>query len=783
MKSYTKYLLLAIFFLPKISGGYHIIGGEMYYTCTGSNNYKVTLKIYRDCSNFQAASFDDPAFITVYDATGLPVQNLSVPFPGSTTVQPDLSNPCLEVPPGICVEQGVYEFTVNLPPSNGGYDIVYQRCCRNSTIVNIIAPDNTGATYTAHIPDGSLAVCNSSPRFSNYPPIVICSGTPLIFDHSATDPDGDQLKYSMCTPSQGATQIIPQPNPPPPPPYIPIIWAPPYSLNNQVGGIPPMSVDSLTGLLTANPVSLGQYVVGICVTEYRNGVFLSKNVRDFQFNVTTCNPTIIADFNSFNAITIGDTLLLCGETTITFDNLSYGSSSFYWDFGVPGISTDVSSLQNPTYTYPDTGIYKVMLVAAPGLQCGDTTYKYVKLRMGVITDFGFLNQCAGVPIQFTDQSVALDGILTLWQWTFGDGGSSVQQSPSHSYASSGNYNVTLTAVTSDGCSESTIKQVTVYEIPQVNAAPDTFICDIDSVQLHASDGMIYSWQPDYNISSLNSQNPIVGPDVTTVYSVTVISSNGCKNIDSVTIQVTDTVIATVSGDTIVCEGQLVQLHAEGAVYYLWSPDDYLNNAAISDPVSKPLSNVTYFIDSYIGSCLDEDTISITVLALPSADAGPDVTINQGEITQLNASGGITYLWKPPYALSDQGIFNPMASPLSSTTYSVTVTGDNVCSAIDSVTVIVTHIHEILAPNAFTPNGDGKNDFFQFFTRGIAKITSIQIFDRWGEIIYRAENNEAPPWGGKYMDKDCEIETYVYVIKGITYDGNMIQKAGPLTLIR
>ncbi len=782
MRFFTKLFFTLFILIPELTAGFHIIGGEMFYTYEGNNNYHVTLKIYRDCSNPQAAPFDDPAYITIYNATGLPVQSLAISFPGATIVEPDLTNPCLEVPPGICVEQGVYEFDVNLPPVTGGYDIVYQRCCRNSTIVNIIAPDFTGATYTAHIPDPSLAASNSSPQFSKYPPTVICSGSPLVFDHSATDPDGDHLVYSMCAPNAGATQNYPQPNPPPPPPFTSVIWAPPYNVNNEMGGNPPMMIDSVTGLLTANPVSIGQYVVGICVKEYRNGVFLSRNVRDFQFNVTTCNPTIIADFNSVNAITNGDTLLICGQTTITFDNLSYGSNSFYWDFGVPGISTDVSSLQNPTYTYPDTGIYKVMLVASPGLQCGDTTYKYVELRKGVNADFSFPNQCVGTAVQFTDQSVALDGTLNGWQWIFGDGGSSTAQDPAHVYDLSGQFNVTLTATTSDGCTQSVVKQLTVYPLPVVNAAPDTFICDIDSVTLHAQNGVSYSWQPNYAINNTAFQNPIVSPDITTVYSVTVVDGHGCVNIDSVTIQVTDTVIASVSADTTVCEGQLVQLQAAGAVYYRWMPDSYLNADDISNPVSKPLSSITYFVDSYIGSCVDEDTITLTVLPLPLADAGADVTINQGEATQLTATGGAVYMWQPSSTLNNPGLADPMASPLNTITYTVTVTGSNGCSAIDSVTVTVTHLHQIIAPDAFTPNGDGLNDVFQFFTRGIAQITSVKIFDRWGEILFQSPSNETQ-WDGTFKGLDCGIETYVYLINGITYDGDAIQKSGPLTLIR
>ena len=109
---------------------------------------------------------------------------------------------CLETAPDVCVEQGFYTLTATLPPISGGYQILYQRCCRNSTIVNIVDPSGTGSTYTVDIPESSMD-CNSSPFFVNYPPIVICANSPLVFDHSAIDYDGDSLVYAICEPYEG----------------------------------------------------------------------------------------------------------------------------------------------------------------------------------------------------------------------------------------------------------------------------------------------------------------------------------------------------------------------------------------------------------------------------------------------------------------------------------------------------------------------------------------------------------------------------------------------------
>ena len=161
-------------------------------------------------------------------------------FPGSVRLNPPITNPCL-VQPDVCVERAIYTATVTLPPVTGGYDIVYQRCCRNNGVANI--PQDQGATYLVHIPDPAQATCNNSPRFNNFPPMFVCVNAPIVFDHSATDPDGDQLVYSLCDPYEGGDATCPNPSPasgggcptsPNAPPYNPVLYTPPYSPANFV---------------------------------------------------------------------------------------------------------------------------------------------------------------------------------------------------------------------------------------------------------------------------------------------------------------------------------------------------------------------------------------------------------------------------------------------------------------------------------------------------------------------------------------------------------------------
>lgn len=435
---------LVLFQLTQYVSASHIVGGEMSYVCMGSNHYQITLKVFRDCFNGQAA-YDDPTNITIYDANGVQVAGSPFPifFPGSDTLDNNSGNTCMIIPPGICVEEADFVTTVTLPPSPGGYTMVFQRCCRNLITVNIIDPANTGTSYVTNIPDSSFALCNSSPSYNNFPPTFICVDEPFTFDHSATDPDGDLLLYQLCAPFMGGTSFNPYPVPAEPPPYGFVTYQAPYAAIDPMGGNPPMAIDATTGLLTVTPNTLGNFVVGVCVEEYRNGNFLGEHKRDFQFNVVQCGNILTA--------TTPDPVNNCSGYTINFVNNSIGGTIYHWDFGVPGITDDTSNLFSPTFTFPDTGVYTVTLSVNPNDTCTavatSTVYVFPSLNVGFNAPNGIINQ----PIQFTDQSTTTFGSINSWLWNFGDGTYSNIQNPLHSYQTPADYTAMLVAGTTLGC--------------------------------------------------------------------------------------------------------------------------------------------------------------------------------------------------------------------------------------------------------------------------------------------------------------------------------------------
>ena len=200
--------LFSIFFGQK-SFATHIVGGEITYKCLGNNNFEITLTVYRDCFNGQP-QFDDPAIVGIYKSgTDSLFLKLLLPYDESTndTLPIILSNPCLVVPPGVCVHKATYRKTVVLPFQPDGYTIVYQRCCRNRLIRNIPDPLNTGISFSTEINGRSLLECNNAATFNNWPPVAICIHEPINFDHSATDIDGDSLHYRLCTPLNGPDSL------------------------------------------------------------------------------------------------------------------------------------------------------------------------------------------------------------------------------------------------------------------------------------------------------------------------------------------------------------------------------------------------------------------------------------------------------------------------------------------------------------------------------------------------------------------------------------------------
>tara|TARA_Y100000589_G_scaffold325106_1_gene362380 strand:+ start:2862 stop:6239 length:3378 start_codon:yes stop_codon:yes gene_type:complete len=267
----------------------------------------------------------------------------------------------------------------------------------------------------------------------------------------------------------------------------------------------------------------------------------------------------------------------------------------------------------------------------------------------------------------------------------------------HNITSTTTFNLTQ-VVDANGCTFTPNSSITinVNPNPTANAGPNqTINCNTTSVTLNGSctNCTTYSWSPATGLSSTTSPNPTATPSTTTTYTLTVTGSGGCTATDQVTVTVDNTPPSANAGPdvTIDCNTPSTTLNASGGVSYSWSPATGLSSTTISNPTASPSSTTTYTV-TVTGSngCTATDQVTVTVdNTPPSVNAGADViTTCTSPTATLNGSGNGSYSWSPSTGLSSTTIANPVADPPVTTTYTLTVTGANGCTASDQVTVTV-----------------------------------------------------------------------------------------------
>ncbi|MBK8499105.1 MAG: gliding motility-associated C-terminal domain-containing protein [Flavobacteriales bacterium] len=507
----------------------HIVGGELYYDHLGGSQYQLTLKLYRDCTGI---AFDGTVVIGVFNASDFSLYTTTtLVFPGGSNVPITLDSPCLTLPPNICVETTSYTGVVSLPASPDGYILAYQRCCRTGIISNLQSPADLGLTVIARIPGQAIA-SNSSARFNELPPIALCLNAPLVFDHSATDPDGDQLVYSLTTPFNGGTNGNPQPNPPDPPPYSPVPWLAPYTETNPIDANPGISIDAVTGELTVTPTLQGNFTIGVMAQEYRDGVLLNETRRDFLFKVVACDATVNSVIQPQNEF--------CDDLTMSFSSVGNGATSYFWDFGEPITDADTANVAGPQWTFTEPGTYQVTLVANPGTTCADTavsTFNIYLAPQPLIEPPP--PACGNDPV--TLSAGGLFGPSATFQWQLGFGSVPTTANTGQvtvQFPNTGTHEVALT-VGENGCTGFTTAQV--VNAPQPVAA---YTVSPPSPQLvgtsitftdasNASGGQIASWSWTIDDTEFNATTASAtwNPTMPGTYHITltVVDAQGCTD--------------------------------------------------------------------------------------------------------------------------------------------------------------------------------------------------------------------------------------------------------------
>jgi len=746
--------ILAVLLFPEQVEAKHIIGGDITYICLGEvspgvKRWRFTMHIFRDCLG-GGANFDQPAAFGIYqgsEANNFLYASLSVNYDNSFPLEPDTPQ-CVTKLPYVCVEEAAYTFEEDLPVlTNESYFIVYQRCCRNNSITNIINPGDVGATYSIELTAAAMAVNNNSPVYVNFPPIIICNNLPLQFNHSAIDAEGDILIYTFCDALQGGGNPAGNPNPTncdaiapnPPcgPPFLAVPYAVPnYTSSNPVGGNPQVSINPVTGQITGTPSLNGQFVVAVCVQEYRNGQLLSTVQREFQFNVTDCTPDINAKLSA-DSLTIlmqDYTIKSCGEKTIFFENKTTEASNVKeveWRFDING--TTVSDKVNKwftAFTFPDTGLYNgMLLINQSSGACSDTAFIHVEIYPEIHANFAYdYDTCVAGPVGFIDKSKG-DGGINQWKWNFGIPGASpsIKRNPVYQFPEPGNHPISLKVVDKNQCQDDTTGVIQWFPAPPViiiqpntyfGCAPATIYFTNLSEPIDESYHIVwYFGDGDSSVNIISPTHLYATPGIYNVR-VEITSPLGCYKYADFT--------------------KLIVVEAPPVANFSCDPDSALTN----------FNNTVHFIDSSVGA------------AHWNWQFGPGFT---------------TIEQNPTFTFQDTGVVNVrliVTHPAGCK--------DSITKELDIRPVITWYM-----PNAFTPNGDGTNDDFygKGFLTGVTNF-NMTIWNRWGEMVYKT-SNPTDKWNGeKHNSEGLSPEgVYVYTVSFTGPRGEKNEFKGYATLVR
>jgi gliding motility-associated-like protein len=272
------------------------------------------------------------------------------------------------------------------------------------------------------------------------------------------------------------------------------------------------------------------------------------------------------------------------------------------------------------------------------------------------------------------------------------------------------------------------------------------------------------------------------------YSVTVTDANSCTQQLSVSVAALVTVVADAGPDVQQCFGANVVLDGStstGAVNYLWTDDQ---GATIGTQPTLDLGVLAVGGHSYVltvtdGPCSDTDTVQVSVLQLPLANAGPDQSIFlAGQVTLGGSPSGPTgssFIWSPDSLVSQADAPNPTAQVSNTTLFILSVTTPEGCTSVDSV--LITVVPEVFIPSGFTPNGDGSNDAWQIDHIDQFPDCTVEVYNRWGELLFTSTGYNVP-WDGKYNDGLVPVGTYYYAIE-LNDERFPEPYTGPLTVIR
>lgn len=483
-------------------------------------------------------------------------------------------------------------------------------------------------------------------------------------------------------------------------------------------------------------------------------------------------------------VNIPDQVINCNEEQTELNPGGNPDLNYTWS---PSTGLDDPNSHNPRVSVTDTTMYYVT-ITDDNSDCQTIDSVLVIPVIGIDSDFSFEYECGSLTVDFFNETDFADV-----SWDFGDGNTSNEVNPSHTYTGPGSYTVVMTV--NDECfgTKSVTIRVDEYE---VNIPDQLSDCFGEGVELNPGGkaDLNYTWSPTDGLDDPTSHNPTAHVSDSTMYYVTITDDNSdCITMDSVLVIPVELFIVTTSGNVAQCLPTAVILEAsssEGTI--TWYDDEGFVAGTGNSIEVIPGESDYYVATATYNGCSVSDTVKVELIdfgSLFTITADPE-EIDFGASSQLDVlttgTGNYSYEWSPREGLSDPTIRNPIARPKVTTEYCVTITDDYDCETELCITVEVREAPceppYIFLPNAFTPNGDGNNDVLYMRGEAITDL-DLMIYNRWGQEVFRT-NNKNIGWDG--TGKDGEImptDVYGYYYKATCGDRGSYEAKGNVSLIR
>jgi gliding motility-associated-like protein len=330
------------------------------------------------------------------------------------------------------------------------------------------------------------------------------------------------------------------------------------------------------------------------------------------------------------------------------------------------------------------------------------------------------------------------------------------------------------------CSASDSLFITLLPRPEISIqALGTIICLGDSIELSANGAETYIWSSLSNLSCDTCQTIFATPSDTSIITLSGLLGT-CWDTTAFTIYPIVPIVAQITGDTAICEGQSLTLVASGGLEFNWSSGDSTSTIVLNPSEAMEVSVIVN-----TGLCYDTTAFDFDVNPNPIVYTGLDTTITFGTTAQIQASSSNQITWEFNSTLSCDDCLTPIASPLETTSYCATTVNEFGCSYNDCILITVdTLCKDLFIPNVFAPieGGHAENDCFKLYGTNCIGSMTLSVFDRWGEKVFISTSVDAC-WDGTYKGKVLNTGVYIYYFTAELITGETLNKQGNLTLLR